>query len=255
MNEVWPARYSVAARPSGTRAAPAKNRNRSTQVSDLVDRGAHRLARVLALEPADLVGRGLERVGDLEEDQAPVLRRRLLPGRERLLRGVDGAVDVLRGARRNLGDDLAVGRVLDVEGLARGGIDELAADELLVGRNCGKRVGHGALHGARYRRGSCRNRVDGLCTRRRRTSTATRPARRPVRRRQVRAVALRSMSRRIRSVAAAITGPPSGSAASAPNGPEPRWMPPSVKSQIDAPPLGGAGGRGPSSGPLRSATA
>ena len=32
MNEVWPARYSVAARPSGTRAAPAKNRNRSTQV-------------------------------------------------------------------------------------------------------------------------------------------------------------------------------------------------------------------------------
>ena len=95
----------------------------------------------------------------------------------------------------------------------------------------------------------------GLCTRRRRTSTATRPARRPVRRRQVCAVALRSMSRRIRSVAAAITGPPSGSAASAPNGPEPRWMPPSVRSQIDAPPLGGAGGRGPSSGPLRSAKA
>ena len=37
---------------------------------DLVDRGADRLAGVRALEPAELVGRGLQGVGDLEEEQA-----------------------------------------------------------------------------------------------------------------------------------------------------------------------------------------
>ena len=90
---------------------------------------------------------------------------------------------------------------------------------------------------ARGRRGSCRNRVDGIVH----PAAAEPPPRRAprdgvARRGQLWAVALRSMSSRISSVAAAITGPPSGSTASAPNGPEPRWIPPSVRSQIEAPP-------------------
>ena len=61
----------------------------------LVDRGADRLAGVGRLEPAELVGRGLEGVGDLEQDQAAVLGRRLLPRLERRRGGFDRPVDVL----------------------------------------------------------------------------------------------------------------------------------------------------------------
>ena len=45
--------------------------------------------------------------------------RRLLPGLERLRGGFDRAVDVLRGAGRDVGDDLVVGRVDDIGRLAR----------------------------------------------------------------------------------------------------------------------------------------
>ena len=111
----------------------------------LVDRRADRLAGVRGLEPADLVGGGIERVGDLEQHQAAVLRRRLAPGLERCVGGVDGPVDVLLVRRRHLRDDLAVRRVLDVEGLARRRLDELAADELLVGLDALDDVGHFGL--------------------------------------------------------------------------------------------------------------
>ena len=55
----------------------------------------------------------------------------------------DGAVDVLRRARRDVGDDLVVGRIDDVGRPAVGGVDELAADELLVGLDALEGVGHG----------------------------------------------------------------------------------------------------------------
>ena len=135
---------------------------------DLVDRGADRLAGVRRLEPAELVGVRLEGIGDLEQDQAAILRRRLAPGLERLVGGLDRPVDVLVGGRRHLGDHLAVGRVLDVERLARRGVDELAADELLVGLDALDDVGHvGGLLLRRVRRrlasAECgRRRVAGL---------------------------------------------------------------------------------------------
>ncbi len=109
--------------------------------ADLVDGGADRLAGVGALEAAELVGVGFERVGDLEHQERAILRRRLLPGLEGLGRGVHRAVDVLLRARRDVGDDLVVGRVDDVRGAPVGGIHEVPADELLVGLHCLERVG------------------------------------------------------------------------------------------------------------------
>ena len=49
---------------------------------DLVDRGADRLAGVLRLEATELVGAGLDAVGELEEHPAPLGRGRVLPGLE-----------------------------------------------------------------------------------------------------------------------------------------------------------------------------
>ena len=109
---------------------------------DLVDRRADRLAGVPRLEPAELVGTRLDRVGELEQHQAPLGRRRVLPGLEGGRRRVDGAIDILGVGRLDLGDDLAVGRVLDVERRARGGIDPFAADELLIGLHALEHVGH-----------------------------------------------------------------------------------------------------------------
>ncbi len=108
----------------------------------LVDGGADRLAGVRALEPAELVAARLEGVGDLEQEQRAVLRGRLLPGLERRVGGLDRAVDVLVRAGRDVRDRLVVGRVDDLGRAAVGGIDELAADELLVGLDALGDVGH-----------------------------------------------------------------------------------------------------------------
>ena len=85
---------------------------------DLVDRGANRLARIRRLETAELVGVGLERIGDLEHDQAAILGRRLAPRLERLVGRLDRPVDVLVRRRRHFRYHLAVGRILDVQRLA-----------------------------------------------------------------------------------------------------------------------------------------
>jgi len=81
-------------------------------------------------------------VGELEQHQAPLGRCRVLPGFEGSSGRVGGAIDVLGIGRLDLGDDLAVGRVLDVERLARGGVHPLAADVLLVGLDALEDVGH-----------------------------------------------------------------------------------------------------------------
>ncbi len=109
---------------------------------DLVDRGGDRLAGVLRLEATQLVGPCLDGIGELEERQAALLRRGLAPGLEGRLGGVRGAVDVLGARRLDPGDDLLVGRVLDVDRLARGGVDPLAVDELLVRLDAFRDVGH-----------------------------------------------------------------------------------------------------------------
>ena len=56
--------------------------------------------------------------------------------------GLRSPVDVLGRGRLDLGDDLAVGRVLDVERLARRRIDPFAVDELLVRLDALEDVGH-----------------------------------------------------------------------------------------------------------------
>jgi hypothetical protein len=124
----------------------------------LVDRRPDRLSGIRALESTELVGLGLERIGDLEEQQRAVLRRGLLPALERRLGGVDGAIDVLLRARGNVGDDLVIGRVDDLGGPAVGRVDEVAADELLVGLGSFERLGHGGASWAVTGRvGKCRH--------------------------------------------------------------------------------------------------
>ena len=115
MIEVWPARNSFAARPSMTRAAPAKNRNRSTHTEiSSIAAPTGLPAFWLSSRPISSAAR-LERVGDLEQDQAAVLGRRLLPGLECLRRRRRPRGRRPRRSSRDFGDDLAVGRVLDVE--------------------------------------------------------------------------------------------------------------------------------------------
>ena len=74
----------------------------------------------------------VERVGELQQHLGALTGRRLQPLGQRLLRGLDGAVDVLCRCARHLGDRVAGRRVEHLHGLAAGGVDPLAADEVLV---------------------------------------------------------------------------------------------------------------------------
>ena len=98
----------------------------------LVDGDPPRLADVERLEPRELLGVLVDDVGELEEELHAVLRRLPLPLVPRLLRRVDGPLDVLGSPARHLGDDLAGRRVQHLHRLARRRVDELAADELLL---------------------------------------------------------------------------------------------------------------------------
>ena len=99
----------------------------------LVARGHERLADVARLELRQLLGILLEDVRELVQQLRALLRRRVQPGRQGLLRRLDRAVDVVGAAARHLGDRLAGGRVDHLHRLAGGGIDELPADEGFVG--------------------------------------------------------------------------------------------------------------------------
>ena len=101
-----------------TRAAPAKNRKRSTQtVISSIAAPTGLPAFWLSRRP-ELVGPSLEGVRELEQEQAAVLRRGVLVGLEGRVRGVDRAVDVLLRRCGDLGDDLPLAGILDVERLA-----------------------------------------------------------------------------------------------------------------------------------------
>ena len=67
-------------------------------------RVAQRMAGVERFEARQLVGVGLDEVGELEQDAAAVGRRHAAPGREGALRRSDGAVDVLAAGHRHVGD-------------------------------------------------------------------------------------------------------------------------------------------------------
>ena len=134
--------YSLAALPSMTRAGAGEEAQVVDDDRDLIDRGADRLAGVLRLEAAELVGPRLDGVGELEQQPAALAGGRVLPGLEGGRGGVRGAIDVLGAGRLDLGDDLAVGGVLDIERLARRRIDPFAPDELLIRLDALEDVGH-----------------------------------------------------------------------------------------------------------------
>ena len=98
----------------------------------LVLRVRQRLADVPRLDLRELVRVLVERVGELQQHLGALTGRRLQPLGQRLLRGLDGAVDVLCRCARHLGDRVAGRRVEHLHGLAAGGVDPLAADEVLV---------------------------------------------------------------------------------------------------------------------------
>jgi hypothetical protein len=95
-------------------------------------RVAQRMAGVERLEARQLVGIGLDQVGEAQQDAATVARAHAAPGRERGLGGGHGLVDISLAGHRDIGDRGVVMRVDRGERLAALGIDELAADEQLV---------------------------------------------------------------------------------------------------------------------------
>ena len=134
--------YSLAALPSITRAAPAKKRRLSTVT------GISSIAAATGL-PAFFDSRRPSSSARASSPSASFRRARLRSAGVVCCQ-VSKAVAAASTARStssalgrlDLGDDLAVGRVLDVERRARGRVDPLAADELLVGLDALEDVGH-----------------------------------------------------------------------------------------------------------------
>ena len=95
------------------------------------------LAGVPVLGLNEFVAVCLDGVGELEQHQLALPRRRVLPALEGVLRGGHGGVDVGLTRDRRLRHDLAVGGVDDVQHPGSGRGDELAVDEVLQGLNHG----------------------------------------------------------------------------------------------------------------------
>jgi hypothetical protein len=66
-------------------------------------------------------------IGDLHQQRAPCIHRRLAPGGEGCLRGSNGGIQLSRICTRALRDDLLSGGI--DHGQRRGALDGLAADE------------------------------------------------------------------------------------------------------------------------------
>src|SRR5207247_7607903 len=79
---------------------------------------------------------------ELEQRRHALGRGGLLPRLEGLRGRVRRSIDILCVGGRHAGNDLAVGWVLDLERLAAGAVDPLAADELLEGLHPLHEVGH-----------------------------------------------------------------------------------------------------------------
>jgi hypothetical protein len=144
--------------------------HRAREVPEVVDRqrqvGGHRLADRLAVVPGlghrEHLEVGLDPVGDLEQDVAPLGDRGTAPRRRRGVRGVQDELDVLGGAARDLGERLTVDRrhVLEVLPLDRG--DPLAADPVVVAASESGRTTR-LTRGGIHRHVSSSSRRCGIC--------------------------------------------------------------------------------------------
>ena len=124
--------YSPAVLPSRMRAAPAKNRIWSTigGISSLrIRRDGFPEFSHLAVD--DLLGAGLDGVGDAEQGERTLRRRRVAPRLERVGGRVHGVVDVLGPRQRAVAYSLTRHGIDDRHCGAVCGVDELAVDEVL----------------------------------------------------------------------------------------------------------------------------
>ncbi len=103
---------------------------------DLAGRVLDRLAVVARDQERELFLRRLEPVLQLEARAGPGDRRRRAPVRESFARGSHGLVHLGRAGERRDSDQLAVGRVHDVERLDVLCLDPAAADVVLQGLGC-----------------------------------------------------------------------------------------------------------------------
>ena len=97
--------------------------------------GAQSVAGLERDRARDLLGAGLQGLGDLEQRLAALARRHLAPFGIGLGRGGDGALDVGRVAARHFGDRLALGGIFDGDSCAGSALDPLAADQHALGRD------------------------------------------------------------------------------------------------------------------------
>ena len=126
-----------------TRAAPAKNRNRSAQTaisSMAAPTGLPALALSSRPSSSALASIASAILSISSERSCGVVFFHDLEGGRGCL---DGPIDILGRARRDVGDDLVTGRVDDVCRAAVGRVHELATDELLVRLDSLEGVGHG----------------------------------------------------------------------------------------------------------------
>ena len=126
--------YSPADLPSSTRAAPAKNRkwselggSSSEAVRPIGLPVSRHSTRVISSARASIASAILSSAS--ERSCGVVCPQRL----ERAVGGGVRPVDVLGARHRGVGVDLARGRVDDVVGLPRDGVDELAVDDVAEG--------------------------------------------------------------------------------------------------------------------------
>ncbi len=91
-------------------------------------------------DPGDVVVVFLEQLPELEHRSDADHRRRRAPGRVRGERGLDGAIDVVRAAERNPGEQLVRGRISHLAGRFGARVEPAAAGEDL---ECRRALGAG----------------------------------------------------------------------------------------------------------------
>lgn len=107
----------------------------------LAERQRSRLAGVADLCLDEVVGVRLDRIGEAEQQQGPLGRRRAAPRLERVGSGAHGGVDIDLVGRRAVTVDETRRWIDDVERLVGVGVDELAVDEVAEHRRHGILLG------------------------------------------------------------------------------------------------------------------